>query len=166
MPQIGHQGSPFWINKLWYIYTMGYSVQFSSVAQSCPTLCDPMNCSTPGLPVHHQLLEFTQTHVHQVGDAIQSSHPLSSPFPPDPNPSQHHSLYQWVNSSHEVAKVLEFQLQHHSFKEHPALISFRTDWLISLQSKGLSRVFSNPTVQKHQFFSTLLSSQSNSHIHT
>ena len=85
------------------------SVQFSSVAQSCPTLCDPMNCSMPGLPVHHQLLEFTQTHVHQVSDAIQPSHPLLSPSPPDPNPSQHQSLFQWVNSSHEVANVLEFQ---------------------------------------------------------
>ena len=86
------------------------SVQFSSVAQSCPTLCDPMNCSMPGLPVHHQLPEFTQTHVHRVGDAIHPSHPLSSPSPPVPNPSQHQSLFQWVNSSHEVAKVLEFQL--------------------------------------------------------
>ena len=78
--------------------------QFSSTAQSCPTLCDPMNCSTPGLPVHHQLLEFTQTHVHRVGDAIQPSHPLLSPPPPAPNPSQHQGLFQWVNSSHEVAK--------------------------------------------------------------
>jgi len=86
------------------------SAQFSSVTQSCPTLFDPMNCSTPGLPVHHQLPEFTQTHVHRVGDAIQPSHPLSSPSPPAPNPSQHQSLFQWVNSSHEVAKVLEFQL--------------------------------------------------------
>ena len=85
-------------------------VQFSPVTQSCPTLCHPMNHSMPGLPVHHQLLEFTQTHVHQVGDAIQASHPLSSPSPPAPNPSQHQSLFQWVNSSHEVAKVLEFQL--------------------------------------------------------
>ena len=86
------------------------SFQFSSVTQSCPTLCDPMNRSTPGLPVHHQLPEFTQTHVHRVGGAIQPSHPLSSPSPPSPNPSQHQSLFQWVNSSHEVAKVLEFQL--------------------------------------------------------
>ena len=86
------------------------SVQFSSVAQSCPTLCDPMNCSTPGLPVHHQLPEFTQTHVHRVSDAIQPSHPLWSPSPPALNPSQHQSLFQRVNSSHEVAKVLEFQL--------------------------------------------------------
>ena len=84
--------------------------QFSSVAQSCPTLCDPMNHSTPSLPVHHQLPEFTQIHVHWVGDAIQPSHPLSSPSPLAPNPSQHQSLFQWVNSSHEVAKVLEFQL--------------------------------------------------------
>ena len=87
-----------------------HSVQFSSVAQSCPTLCDPMNRSTPGLPVHHQLPEFTQTYVHRVSDAIQPSHPPSSPSPPAPNPSQHQSLFQWVNSSHEVAKVLEFQL--------------------------------------------------------
>ena len=99
-----------WIKKLWYIFTMEYSVQFSSVAQLCPTLCDPMNGSMLGLLVHHQLPEFTQTHVHRVGDAIHPSHPLSSPSPPAPNPSQHQSLFQWVNSSHEVAKVLEFQL--------------------------------------------------------
>ena len=86
------------------------SDQIRSVVQSCPTLCDPMNRSMPGLPVHHQLLKFTQTHVHRVSDAIQPSHPLSSPSPPAPNPSQHQSLFQWVNSSHEVAKVLEFQL--------------------------------------------------------
>ena len=89
------------------VFGHSYHIQFSSVAQSCPTLCDPMNRSTPGLPVHHQLLEFTQTHVHQVSHAIQSSHPLSSPSLPAPNPSQHQSLFQWVNSSHEVAKVLE-----------------------------------------------------------
>ena len=95
------------------------SVQFSSVAQSCPTFCNPMNCSTPGLPVHHQLLEFTQTHVHWVSDAIQPSHLLLSPSPPVSNPSKHQSFFQWVNSSHEVAKVLEFQLQHHSFQRNP-----------------------------------------------
>ena len=77
-----------------------YSVQFSSIAQSCPTLCDPMNHSTPGLPVHHQLLEFTQTHAHRVGDAIQPSHPLSSPSPPAPNDSQHQGLFQRINSLH------------------------------------------------------------------
>ena len=92
---------------------------FSSVAQSCPTLCDPMNHSTPGLPVHHQLPEFTQTHIHRVSDAIQPSHPWSSPSSPAPNPSQHQSLFQRVNSSHEVAKVLEFQLQHHSLQRNP-----------------------------------------------
>ena len=94
---------------LWLKITI-FSVQFSSGAQSCPALCDPMNCSMPGLPVHHQLPEFTLTHVHRVGDALQPSHPLLSPSPPAPNPSQHQSLFQWVNSSHEVAKVLDFQL--------------------------------------------------------
>ena len=221
---------------------------FSSVAQSCLTLCDPMNCSTPGLPVHHQLPEFTQTHVHWVGDAIQPSHPLSSPSPPAPNPSQHQILFQWVNSSHEVAKVLECvaisfskkvfssvqfsrslvsdSLRSHEPQPscpsptpgvdsnpcplsrwcHPAISSFvvpssscpqsfpasgsfqmsqlftsggqiigvsastsglpmnTQDWSplgwtgwISLQSKGLWRVFSNTTVQKDQFFSAQLS---------
>ena len=94
----------------WFKGLLGNSVQFSSVAQSCLTLCDPMNRSTPGLAVHHQLPEFTQTHVHRVSDAIQPSDPWSSPSPPAPNPSQHQSLFQRVNSSHEVAKVLEFQL--------------------------------------------------------
>ena len=89
------------------------SVQFT---QSCPTLCNPMNRSTAGLPVHHQLLEFTQTHVHRVRDAIQPSHPLSSPSLPALNPSQHQGLCQWVSSSHQVAKVFEFQLQHQSFQ--------------------------------------------------
>ena len=93
--------------------------QFSSVAQSCLTLCDPMNRSTPGLHVHHQLPEFTQTHVHQVRDAIQPSHPRSSPSRPASNPSQHQSLFQRVNSSHEVATVLEFQLYHHSLQRNP-----------------------------------------------
>ena len=85
----------------------------------CVRLCDPMNRSTPGLPVHHQLPEFTETHVHRVSDAIQPSHLLSSPSAPAPNPSQHQSLSQWVNNSYEVAKVLEFQLQHQSFQWTP-----------------------------------------------
>ena len=102
------------------MYTVFISTfQFSSVAQLCLTLCDHMNCSTPGLPVHHQLLEFTQTHVHRVRDAIQPSHPLSSPSPPAPNPSQHQGLFQWVNFSYEVSKVLEFQPQHQSFQWTP-----------------------------------------------
>ena len=92
------------------------SVQFT---QSCPTLCNPMNRSMPCLPGHHQLLEFTQTHVHRVDDAIQPSHPLSSPSPPALNPSQYQGLFQWVSSSHQVAKVLEFQLQHQSFQQTP-----------------------------------------------
>ena len=100
------------------------SVQFSSVAQSCPTLCDPMNCSTPGLLVHHQLPESTQTHVHCVSDAIQPSRPLLSPSPPALNLSQHQGLFKWVSSPHHVAKVLEFQLQHQSLQWAP-----RTDLL-------------------------------------
>ena len=133
------------------------SVQFSSVAQSCPTLCNPMNRSTPGLPAHHQLPEFTQTYVHWVGDAIQPSHPLSSPSPAF-NLSQHQGLFKLVSSSHLVAKVLEFQLQHQSFQwttQDWSLLRW-TGW-ISLLSKGLSRVLSNITVQNHQFFGAQLS---------
>ena len=142
------------------------SVQFSSVTQSCLTLCHPMDHSTPGLPVHHQLPEFTQTNVHRVSDAIQPSHSLSSPSPPAPNPSQHQSLFQWVNSAwggqstgvSALASSLPKNTQGWSPSEW-------TGW-ISLQSKGLSRVFSNTTVQKHQLFGAHLSTQSNSHIHT
>ena len=114
----------------------GISVQFSLLTQSCPTLCNPMNRSMPGLPFHHKLQEFTQIHAHRVGDAIQPSHPLSSPCPPVPNPSQQQDLFQWVNSLHEVAKVLEFQLQHQSFQWTPGLISFRMDWLDLLAVQG------------------------------
>ena len=105
------------------------SISFSLVAQSCPTLCDPLDFSTPDLPVHHELPESTQTHVHWVGDAIQPSHPLSSPFLPALNLSQHQGLLRWVSSSHQVARVLEFQLQHQSFQWTPGVISFRMDWL-------------------------------------
>ena len=133
------------------------SVQFSSVTQSCLTLCNPMDCSTPGLPVHHQLPELAQTHVHQVSYAIQPSHLLSSPSPPAFNFSQHQGLFKWVTLCISWPKygvsastsVLPMNIQ---------------DWfplgltgLISLQSKGLSRVFSNTTVKKHQFFSAQLS---------
>ena len=128
------------------------SVQFSSVAQLCPTLCDPMNHSTPGLPVHPQLPELTQTHAHRVGDVIQPSHPLSSPSLPAPNLSQHEGLFQPVYSSHEVANVLDFSAS-------ASVLSINTqDWSplewtgwISLQSKGLLRVFSNTTVQSINF---------------
>ena len=106
-----------WFLTLFHFMTSSYiSAQFSSVTQSCPTLCDPMNHSMPGLPVYHKLPEFTQTHVHRVGDAIQPSHPLSSPSSPAPNPSPHQGLFQGVSSSHEMAKVLEFQLQYQSFQ--------------------------------------------------
>ena len=156
--------SEFWeiIITMLYICSMwqlsawvfrSYKHQFSSVIQSCPTLCDPMSRSTPGLPVHHQLPEFTQTHVHWVGDAMQPSHPLSSPFPPAPNPSQHQSLSQWVNfftwgGQSTGISALPTVLRKKSQGWSP---SEWTGW-ISLQSKGLSRVFSNTTVQKHQFF--------------
>ena len=142
------------------------SVQFSSVAQSCPTLCDPMNCSTPGLSVHHQLPEFTETHVHWVSDAIQPSQPLLSSSPPAPNPSQHQRLFQsqlfaWGCQSTGVSALASFFPK----KSQGWSPSEWTAW-ISLQSKGFSRVFSNTTVQNHQFFGAQLSSQSNSHIHT
>ena len=113
-----------------------YGLQFSSVhSLSHARLCDPMNHSTPGLPVH-QLPGFTVTHVHWVGDVIQPSHPLLSPSSPALNPSQHQSLLRWVNSLHEVAKVLEFHLSIIPSKEIPGLISFRMDWLDLLAVQG------------------------------
>ena len=113
-----------------------YSVQFSSVAQSCLILCNPMNCSTPGLPVHHQLPESTQTHVHWVSDAIQPSHPLLSPSPPALNLSQHQGLFKWVSSWHQVAKALSFSFKITPINEYPGLISFRMDWLDLLAVQG------------------------------
>ena len=142
-------------------------LNISSVAQWCPTLCDPMNHSMPGLPVHHQHPEFTQTHVHWVSDAMQPSHLLSSLSPPAPNPKRASEsfpmsqFFAWGGQSIGVsafASVLPKKSQGWSPSEW-------TGW-ISLQSKGLSRAFSNTTVQKHQFFGAQLSSQSNSHIHT
>ena len=111
-------------------------VQFSSVAQSCPTLCDPVNRSTPGLPVHHQLPESIQTHVHWIGEAIQPSHPLSSASPPALNLSQHQGLFKWVSFSHQVVKILEFQLQHQSFQWTPRTDLLRMDWLDLLAVQG------------------------------
>ena len=98
-----------------------WKIQFSSVTQSCPTLCDPMNRSTSGLPVHHQLPESTHTHVHRVDNTIQPSHSLLSPSPPALNLSQHQGLFRWVSSLHQVAKVLEFQLQCQSFQWTPRI---------------------------------------------
>ena len=151
-----NQAYPFckwWKWEFWWSITQPCydaffsSVQFSSVAQSCPTICDPMNHSTPGLPVQHQLPEFTQTHVHRVSDAIQPFHPLSSPSPPAPNPSQHQSLFQWGGQSTGVSALA-------SFLPKNTQGWFPLEWTgwISLQSKGLSRVFFNTTVQKHQWY--------------
>ena len=113
----------------------------------------------------HQLPELTQTHVHQVGDAIQPPHPLSSPSPPAFNLSQHQGRFKWVSSSHQVAKVLELQLQHKCFQENSGWFPLGLTGLISLLSKGLSRVFSRTTIRKHQFFSSQPSLWFNSHIH-
>ena len=144
------------------------SVQFPSVAQLCPTLFDPMNRSMPGLPVHYQHPESTQTHVHRVGNAIQPSNPLLSPSPPAPNPCPQASgsfpmsqLFTWGGQSIGVSALASF------LPKNPQDWSPLewTGW-ISLQSKGLSTVFSNATVKKHQFFGAQPSSQSNSHIHT
>ena len=134
------------------------SVQFSSVTQSCLILSDPMDCNTSGLTVHHQFPELAQTHVHWVSDAIQPSHPLSSPSPPAFNLPQHQGLFQRVSSSHQVAKVLGVLASASVF---PRIIQ---GWFllgltnrISLQSKGLSSISSNTTVQKYRFFCTQLS---------
>ena len=144
-----------------------YGSAISSFQFSCSIVSDslqPHESQHTRPPYPSPTLEFTQTHVHRVGDVIQPSHPLSSLSPPAPNPSQHQSLFQWVNSSHglsigvsALASVLPMNTQDWSLEW--------TGW-ISLQFKGLSRVFSNTTVQKHQFFGAQLSSQSNSHIHT
>ena len=115
----------FSLHTLWKFIFM----HFISVAQSCPSLCDPMNRSTPGLPVHHHLPEFTQTHVHEVGDAIQPSHPLSSPFPPVPNPSQHQSLSNESTLCMRCPRYWSFSFSIIPSKEHPGLILFRMDWL-------------------------------------
>ena len=133
---------------IWHAFVKSYRISttqshnvtmnflFSSVAQSCLTLCKPMDCSTPGLPVHYQLLEFTQTHVHWVSDAIQPSHPLLSPSPPTFYLSQHQGLFKWVSSSHQVAKVLEFCFNISPSNEYLELISFRMDWLDLLAVQG------------------------------
>ena len=150
-----------------WFFCLQEGFQFTSVSQLCPTLCDPMNHSMPGFPVHHQLPESTQTHVHWVGDAIQPSHPLVSPSPPALNLSHHQGLFKWVSSSHQVAKTLGASA---STSDLPMNTWdwFPLGWTgcISLQSKGLSGIFSNITVQKHQFLSAQPFLWSNSHSHT
>ena len=123
--------------SLWQNWAPIYdSVQLSSAAQSCPTLCDPMNCSMPGLPVHHQLLEFTQTHVHRVGDAIQPSHPLLSPSPPAPNPSHIRVFSNESTLRTRWPKYWSFSFSIIPSKQIPGLISFRMDWLDLLAVQG------------------------------
>ena len=133
-------------------------VRFSLVAQLCPTLCDPMDCSMPGFPVHCELPELTQIHVHWVVNAIQPFHLLSFPSPPAFNLSQHQGLFQGVSSSNQVAKDWSFRFSISLSNEYSGLISFRSDWFDLLESKLLSGVSSNTAVQKHQFFGTQLSS--------
>ena len=133
-----------------------HSVQFRSVTQSCPTVCNAMNHSTSGLPVYHQLLQSTQTHVHWVGDAVQPSHPLSSPSPPALNLSQHQGLFKWASSSHQVAKVLEFQLQHQSFQWTPWTDLLKDGLVESPCSPRVSQE-SSPTPQFKSINSSALS---------
>ena len=139
--------------RIWVI--IGF-IQFSSVAQLCLTLCDPMSHNTPGLPVYHQFPEFTQTHVHRVGDAIQPSHPLLSPSPPAPSPSQHQGLFQWVNSSHEVAKIVEFQPQHQSF-QWTLRTGLLSDGLVGSPCSPRDSQKSSPTPQFKSINSSVLS---------
>ena len=135
------------------IWTENYfRVCCCSVISRVQTLCDPMDCSMPGFPVLHYLLESAQAHVHWIGDAIQPSHPLLPPSPPAFSLSQRQGLPQWVSSLHQVVKVSELQLQHQSSNEYSGLISFRMTGLTFLQSMGFSRVLSSTTVQKHQIF--------------
>ena len=126
------------IFKYYFKIRSGQSV--SSVAKSCLTLCDPMNCSTPGLPVHHQLPEFTQTHVHWVGDAIQPSHPLSSPSPLAPNPSQHQGLFQWVNFISALASFFPMNTQDWSPSEWTGWISSQSKGLYYMKEQGINDV--------------------------
>ena len=144
------------MDSKFYWITLCMLYQFSSVTQSCPTLCDPMDCSTSGFPVHHQFLEFTQTHVHRIHDAIQPSHPLLSPSPPVFNLSQHQSLFQRVSSLHQVAKVLEFQLQHQSF-QWIFTTDFLEDWLFWSLCSPRDSQESSPTPQFKSINSLALS---------
>ena len=154
-------------NRIIFILTLLVycAPQFSSVAQSCLILCDPMDCSTPGLPAHQQLLELAQTHVHQVGDAIPPSHPLSSLSPPTFNLAQHQGLSNKSVLHIRWPKYWSFSFSISFSNDCSGLISFRMDWFDLLAVQGTLRVFPNTTVQKHRFFSTQLSLWANSNIH-
>ena len=147
-------------------FSFSFLMSVSSVIQSCLTLCNSMDYSTPGFPVHHQLPELARTHVHRVGDVIQSSHPLSSTSPPAFNLTQHQIFSSQSALPIRWPKYWSFSFNTSPSNKHPGLISFRFEWLDLLQSKGFSRVFSSTTIQKHQFFGTHLSLLSNSHIYT
>ena len=152
-----------YISEVWmYFFTNGNekAIQFSSVVQSCQTLCNPMNRRVPDLPVHHQLPEFIQTHVHRVGDAIQPSHPLSSPSPPAPTPSQHQGLSTGSTLHMRWPKYWSFSYSITHFKEHPGLISFRMDWLDLLAVQGtckslLQHHSSKASILRHSAFFTV-----------
>ena len=144
-----------------WVLTFCSHCYYCSVAHSCPSLFDPMDYSTPDLPVPHHLLTFAQIHVHCIGDAIQSSHPLM-PSSSVLNFSQHQGLFQWVGCSHQMTKILELQLQHSSFQLIQGWSPIRLTGLISLLFKGLSAVFSSITVRRHQFFGFLPSLRSSS----
>ena len=158
------KGSKGTSNKRWQykeiLIILLSSVQFSSFAQSCPTLCDPMNRSTPGLPVHHQLPEFTQTHIQRVGDAIQPSPPLSSPFPPAPIPPSIRVFSNESNLRIRWPKYWSFSFSIIPSKEHPGLISFRMDWLDLLEVHGTLKSLlqyhsSKASILRHSAFFTV-----------
>ena len=140
--------------------------QFNSVTQACPTLCNPMDCRILGLPVHHQLMEFTQTNVHRVTEAIQPSHPLLSPPLPAISLSQHQGLLTSGSVHISWSKYWSFSFSINPSSKYSVFISFKIDWFDLLAVQGLSRAFSNTTTQKHQFFSTQPSLWPNSHMHT
>ena len=146
-----------------WIHFMNYYCY--SVTQLCLTLCNPMDCSTAGFPVLHNVPEFAKTHVHWVNDGIQLFHPLLPSSLPALNLSQLQCLFQWIGFLHHVAKVLELQVQHQSFHWIFRIDFFWIDWFDLLATQG-TRVFSSSTVQKHQFFRVQPSFSSNSHVHT
>ena len=164
-PSITKYNYPWKVNLasqlfLFFTFLLYTGIQFSSVAHLCLTLCDPVDCRTPGLSVHHQLPELAQTHVHWIGDAIPPSHPGLSTSPPTFNLPQHEGLFQWVSFSHQVAKVLEFQLSISPSSEYSGLVSFRIDWFDLLAVQGTLRNLlqhhsSKASILQHSAFLTV-----------